>query len=210
VDVERIERALREGPPDEPLYVSGSFRRSATGRSWLASAALAVMATVAIAIGSWVALNPLREGGVGTGPSPVLDAADLEGTWSTSEIAFQDWVGGLTERGFETDEIAAFLEHDRFNRTVRYELDIADGVMTIRSSRDAGPLVTLSSAPYSILADGRLGIAEASTVCRPTVEVALVGEQLTLSRLDLPNCSLEEHIASSAFFELEPYVRVEP
>lgn len=167
------------------------------------------MATVIIATGPWVALDALREGGVGTWPSPVLDAADLEGTWSTSEISFQDWVDGLLERVFETDEIAAFPERDPFNKTVRYELDIADGVMTVRSTFDAAQLVTLTSAPYSILYDGRIGVAEEGGLCRPTAEVALEGEQLTFSRLILFCCSPDEQLASVAFLELAPHVRVE-
>jgi hypothetical protein len=210
MDVRRIERALREGPTDEPVYVPGSFRGSDATPRPLAFAAFAVAAALVIGIGVGVAFDALRGGGIGSEPPPVLDAADLVGTWSSDEISWQEWVDGLVTRGFQTDEIATFLEHDPFNETVQYELSFTAGEVTIRASYDGAPLVTLSGATYSILEDGRVRFAEDGGACRPTAEMTLEGEQMTFRRVELPNCVLDERIAYTAFFDLVPYGRVGP
>jgi len=212
MDVERIERALREGPPDEPAYVPGQFRRLSAARWNLAYTAAAVGAALIIGIGVGLTLDVLRGGGVGTQPPAVLDPADLQGTWRSDEILFQDWVDALLERGFTTDEIAAHLEDDNsFDRSLRWELIITADEMTMWGSADGAPMVLLTSDVYTILPDGRIRIGGAGTPeCQPlVVDVALDGERLTFSRPDLLGCPVGDRIAAVGFFELTGYDRVE-
>ena len=209
MEIERIERALRDGPPDEPAYVPGGFRRP-SGRPWtVAFATAAVAIALIIGIGVGFTLDALRGGGLGAPPPPMLDPADLQGTWLSDEILFQEWVDGLLERGFTTDEIAAFIEHDPFNRSVQYELTITADEMTMRGSFDGAPMALLTSDPYEILGDGRVHIGDEASECRPTVQVALDRARLMFSQSELPGCSADDRIASVAFFDLTSYSRVE-
>ena len=212
MDVERIERALREGPPDEPAYVPGRFRRSAATPWNLAYAALAVATVLVIGIGVGITLNVLRGGGIGTQPPAVLDRADLQGTWLSDEIGFQDWVDALLERGFTTDEIAAYLEDDNaFDRSLRYELRIGTEEMAMWGSADGAPMVLLTSEPYTILGDGRIRIGDGTSECQPVVGVALDGGRLAFSRSELPGwvAPVGDRIAGVGFFELTGYDRVD-
>ena len=209
MEIERIERALREGPPDEPVYVPRGFRRP-SGRPWtVAFATAAVGVALIIGIGVGFTLDALRGGGLGAPPRPVLDPAELQGTWLSDEILFREWVDGLLERGFTTEEIASFIEHDPFDRSVQYELSITADAMTMRGSFDGAPMALLTSDSYEILDDGRVRIGDAASECRPTAGVALDRARLMFSQPELRGCSVDDRIAGVAFFELTSYGRVE-
>lgn len=207
MDVERIERALREGPPDEPAYIPGGFRRSSAGV--FAFAAVAVAAALIIGVGVGFTLDALRGGGFGTQPPAALDPADLQGTWLSDEILFQEWVDALLERGFTTDEIAANLDDNPFNRSMRYELRVTADEMTMRGSIDGAPMVLLTSDPYTILSDGRVRIGGEASECQPVVDVVLDGARLTFSQPELQGCPVDDRIAGVGFFELTGYDRVD-
>ena len=109
MDMERIERALREGPPDEPAYVPGSYRRG-PGR-WIprlfAVPVIAAALVVGVVVGA--GLPAVRDGGVGQAPDPVAITEALRGTrWTTDEMH----VPGLDGRA------ARARVHDRRDRRV--------------------------------------------------------------------------------------------
>lgn len=210
MDVERIERALREGPPDEPTYIPGRFRRTSAARWNLAYAAVVGAAALIIGIGVGITLDIFRGGGIGSEPPAVLAPADLEGAWLSDEILFADWVDALLERGFTTDEIAAHLADDNsFNRSLRYELIITADEMTMWGSADGAPMVLLTSDAYTILRDGRIRIGDGTPECQPVVDVALDSGRLTFSRPELSGCPVGDQIAAVGFFELAGYDRVD-
>jgi len=214
MDTERIERALRDGPPNEPVYVLGGFRRSSPPGWWLAVAGLSVGVALVAGIAIGTGIDALRSGGVGDEPEPrVLVAADLQGVWESDPIEFQAWVDALLARGFTQEDVDAFLEHDPFQDHLRYALRIVDERLTVQAAFDDLPFQTLSGGTFTVLDDGTVhfieGVDGVQVGCEVTVAAAIDDSRLMLNVLDLRDCGVDERMANTLFFEVAAYARVE-
>lgn len=212
MDTERIETALRAGPPDEPVYVPGSFRRTGLPGWWLAVAGLSVAVALVTGIAIGTALDALRSGGVGSGPGRDLVVADLQGVWESDPIEHRVWVDALLARGFSQADIDAFLEHDPFADRVRYALSFVDDRVTIQGAYDDLPFETLNPATFTIRDDGVKFVEILDGVegaCQPLVAAAIDGSRLIMNVLELPGCTTDERMANTLFFEIASYSRAE-
>jgi hypothetical protein len=213
MDTERIEQALREGPPDEPTYVPGSFRRTSPPGGWFAAASLSVVIALVAGIAIGTALDVLRSGGVGGEPEPrALAAADLQGVWESHPIERQDLEEALLARGFSQEDIDAFLEHDPFEDRVRYALRFVDDRVIVQAAYDDLPFQTLSTGTFTILDDGLrfLEVVDGVQVaCQPLAAAEIDGSRLILNVLELPGCDTDERMANTLFFEIAAYSRAE-
>jgi hypothetical protein len=208
MNLERIEQALREGPVDEPSYRPGTFRRTSP-LSWpvmLAAATVAAALFMGIVIGSGVSVlrNPFGQPGKQP-PDPAALRVALVGGWETAEISKDDWTAAILARGFAQADITAFLAHDPFERTIRYQLKFASDRLIISSLADAGTARVLSNVPYEILADGRLRYDDLG--CIVSVFFVLDGDGLTFAPISVDSCNADEQIANRAFLNLAPYTR---
>jgi hypothetical protein len=213
MDADRIEWALREGPPDEPTYVPGSFRRSSQPGWWLAVASLSVGLALVAGIAIGIGLDVLR-GDTGGEPEPrVLVAADLQGVWESDPIESQVFVDALLARGFAQDDIDAFLEHDPFEDRVRYALRFIDDRLIVQAAYDDLPFQTLSAGTFTILDDGSLRFIEVvdgtPVACEPLAAPQIDGARLTLDVLELAGCDTDGRMANTLFFEIATYSRAE-
>ena len=220
MNVDRIERALREGPPDEPIYVPGAFRRTERTR-WtlaLAAASLGLALVVGVIIGT--GLGVLRNDGsdqVGgpAAPPPRLTAENFGGTWTSGELDRDTWTMALLDRGVAQEDIDAFLLHDPFESTARYYMVFRGAGLTIGAIYDDRSPQVLTDARFQILADGSLHVTERVDNVGPEDEcvVSLVpnlrGDNLSFDVLGLP-CDADAEIANITFFELVTYTRTEP
>lgn len=213
MDVERIEAALREGPPDEPAYVPNSFRGAGPSGWRMAMAALTVgvVLVAGIAIGSGLGL--LR-GNLGDAPAPrVLTVADLQGVWQADPIAFDAWTEALLARGFSQADLDAFLEHDPFEDQVRYQLRFIGDRFVVQATYDEDPIQTLGSGTFTLNGDGVIHLAEVvgggETGCEFTVAAEIDRSRLQMDVLDLSSCDTDEQMANTLFFDVAPYVRAE-
>ena len=135
MDLERIERALREGPVDEPVYVPGAFRRTRPSAWWFAAAATAGAAGVAgVVIG--LGLDVLRSDRIGTAPDADELVTELAGRWVSDEIPFDRWVDELVGRGYDPNDLGNFLLHDPFDETVRYVLIFEGSQLSMQAIYD--------------------------------------------------------------------------
>lgn len=216
MDMERIERALWEGPLDEP-YVPSSYRRG-PGR-WIprlfAVPVIAAALVVGIVVGT--GLPAVRDGGVGQAPDPVAISEALRGTrWTTDEITVNAWRNALLERGFTAADIAAFLEHDPFATSVRYLLAFDDSRVTIQASYDEAPPITLTLGGWRIREDGMLVAAEIVDGIPPgagcSIEALVeVGDgALAFDIADFTRCGVDARLANTAFFNLAQYAQTAP
>lgn len=219
---ERIERALREGPPDEPVYVPGAFRRSG---GWRAGPAI-ITAVVGLALVAGLVIGTgllvLRGEDVGVSPQPrILATSDLLGTWRTDQISRQAWTDGISAAGFDSAAITAFLEHDPIQNRVRYTLEFFTSEttgdrVTIKAEYDGQPIVVLSGGGFSLEADGTLDYTEiVPGTAAPRCEVFAApaiddGGQLSLQILETRNCDPDAKLAHTAFFALAPFARQDP
>jgi hypothetical protein len=215
MDVERIERALREGPVGEPRYVPGSFAGRAR-RGWsfaMVSAAVGAALVLGLVVG--VGLQVVR------GPSGEDQPADLvalrgdiQGRWASDVIDRQQWIDGLVSRGHELNDLEAYFQHDPLESEVQYFLAFRPNQLIIMSAADGGPENVLTAGTYDLLPDGRLtwqdeGGTALSDPCVMTAEPELEGERLTFRGLATTGCTADEAIAMSAFFDLAAYGRTE-
>lgn len=213
MDIDRIERALREGPLDEPRYVPGSFRRSTQPGWWFAAAGLSVGLALIAGVAIGIGLGVLR-GDFAGGPEPrVPVAADLQGVWESDPVEHQAFVDALRARGFPQEEIDAFLEHDPFEDRVRYALRFIDDRLIVQAAYDELPFQTLSIGTFTILGDGTLRFIEivdgVRAACEPLTAPRIDGDRLTMNVLELPGCVTDERIAHTLFFEIASYSRTE-
>jgi hypothetical protein len=214
MDTERIERALRAGPPDEPVYTPGAFRAPVSRRWQLVMAGLATASVLVVGIAVGMGIQALRSDGSGRGPDGGVTSAQLEATWVSDEIAWQDWVDGLVARGFTEGDLGEFLRHDPFEEVVQYRLEFDAGRLTIRASYDRGPILTLSAGDYT-LEDSVLRYVEDAgdapllgDPCAFTAQLGLDDQaRLAMDLLDTGDCSLDSRIAHTAFFELSPLTK---
>ncbi|HEX5828059.1 MAG TPA: hypothetical protein VFY23_11090 [Candidatus Limnocylindrales bacterium] len=217
MDQDRIERALRHGPPDEPAYRPGSHRERPR-RVRLTTVAFALVGALAVvAVGLGAGLGILRPSGTGGIPDVVTITAALTGTtWTTDPIPVDEWSDGLVERGFDPADIAAFLEHDPFADTVRYRLTFGKDIVVVGASYDGGGFVTLSQARWVPRDDGRLDLTDVipgaapEELCSVEVPLAIGNVTLVTDAASFGKCGVDERIANTAFFALAPYTRTSP
>src|SRR5919108_2189721 len=139
MDIEAIQRALREGPVDEPRYVPGAFHW--THRRFSVEMTASVVTAVLVSgVALGVALSELRQpnGGVGRRDLDVL-AAELEGRWVSEAISREEWVSSTLTAGHEARDIDAFLLHDPFESQVAYELVFQDEHLQVFGAFDGSP-----------------------------------------------------------------------
>ncbi|MDQ4035767.1 MAG: hypothetical protein M3153_07535 [Chloroflexota bacterium] len=217
MDLERIERALREGPMDEPIYVPGAFRRARPSPWWLALAAAAVGAAVVIGLVIGIGLDVLRSERVGTPPNAEALAAELQGRWVSDAIPLDVWVDELVSQGYDPNDLGNFLTHDPFEETVEYVLIFEGSRLSMQAIYDGRAPVVLSGGEYGINRDGSFEFVEAvdlppvvGEACRAVAEVELDDDRMQFDVLDLPGCGVDPAIAHTAFFDLAPYSRADP
>jgi hypothetical protein len=218
MDADRIERALREGPPDEPTYVPGTYRRGAASPWRLAFAGTAVALAIVIGIVVGTGLGTLRDERVGGTPErPALSSDDLQGVWESEVVAIQDLIESHRARGFSQDEIDAFLSHEPEADRVRYTIQFRGGGVTISGAYGELPPQGLSDGRFRVLDDGTIhytevvdGAPAGSAPCEVLAAASIEGDRLTFSILELPNCGVDAQIANTSFFELTPYTRSDP
>ncbi|MEO6059111.1 MAG: hypothetical protein ABIQ05_03960 [Candidatus Limnocylindria bacterium] len=205
MDVERIERALREGPADEPVYVPGTFRR-ARSRWSLAIGAGVVAAALVIGLVIGIGLGVLRAPAPNVG-APDLEAlaAELQGTWTSDEITRDRFITGLVALGNNRDDVDNLLIHDPILSMVQFELAFDDGQLAISAATDGGPMVEQSGGPFHLLPEGSIYYDDLG--CYITVAFAISGDRLTFQRISTVSCGADERAANSGFFNLSPYAR---
>jgi hypothetical protein len=206
MNLERIERALREGPVDEPRYVPGAFGPTRRLDRLVLTAAVAAALAIGLVIG--LALDVLRSPtpNVGTpGPDPAVIQRQLEGTWRSKTVTRDEFVAFMLERGHAQADLDAFLGHDPITTTLRWGLDFdLRGTLLVFSVTGDGITDILSSGPYEILPDGRLRWTDET--CVLVAAFTVDDEQLTFGSLDPQDCNSDERIATDAFFGLaSPY-----
>lgn len=214
MDIERIEHALRAGPPDEPVYIPGSFGRSHAPAWWLAVAGMIVTAAVVTGIAIGVGLDVLRGDPVGGPPTSVVTTADLEGRWLSDEISFDEWVDQLIARGFDPNDVGNFLAHDPFEQHVRYQLTFDSGRVTVSADYDGTGLQVLNFGEYT-LQGGVFSYVEATDAppvvgeaCRVHAVASLDDLRLVWDDVELAGCGVDPSIAHTAFFDLAGYTQV--
>jgi hypothetical protein len=208
MDDEKIERALRAGPVDEPAYVPGSFRRGRSAWSLaMATSVIALTLLAGIAVG--VGLGALRGNGDGVGaPDVQALAAQLKGRWVSQEITRQDWIDALNAIGHEVAAIDAYLAHDPIQASVRYELWFVGDHLQIFAAVDGAPFTSQSGGPYRLLADGALYYDDIG--CFITATLDITGDRLSFDPISTTGCGADESLANAAFFNLVDYTRTTP
>lgn len=206
MNLERIERALREGPADEPIYQPGAYTRPRV-HQWLLFAAV-IAGALALGVGIGIGLDVVRQP-VG---DPVELAVDLDrlgqelsGSWMSDSFTEQDFVRHMTEAGHTGQDMAAFLQHDPIPGTVRWGLDF-DGRerLVVFRTLDESRTEILTNVVYELLPDGRLHVVEGE--CFIVMEFTIQGEELTFGPFDIDGCvpQTEGRIAFETFFGLAP------
>lgn len=205
MEVQRIEQALRDGPPNEPRYVPGSFRRTGLGRWSLAVGGALVVAAlvVGVAVGLGIAVLRSPDDSVGNPPNLEALAAQLEGGWVSEAIGRDDWINRLVSMGNDIDDVDNFLIHDPMADDVTYFLSFSDRTLEVTSSLDGAPAIHNSDGPYRILPDGRFSWEDLG--CFVIADVSIDGDQLTFGAIEMESCGGDERVANSAFFNLSPY-----
>lgn len=206
MNLERIERALREGPVDEPRYVPGAFGSARRLDRLMLTAAVAAALVIGVLIG--LALDVLRAPGPnvgGPGPDTAAIQRQLEGTWRSRTVTQEEFVAFMLERGHAQADLDAFLGHDPISTTLQWGLDFdLRGNLLVFSVTGDGITDILSNGPYEILPDGRLRWTDET--CVLVAAFTVDAEQLTFGSLAPQDCNTDERIATDAFFGLgSPY-----
>ena len=206
MDLERIERSLREGPVDEPRYEPGAYRLHRTLPGVLFAGAVTGALLVGVVVG--LGLNLLRQpaGDVG---APVIDietlGEQLSGSWMSASFTEEDFVDFLTEAGHAASDIAAFLEHDPIPGIVRWGLDFdGRGRVVVFRTLDESATEILNNSTYQLLRDGRLRWTDGE--CSFIVEFTVADQELTFGQIEFDACLREsgDRIAIATFLGLAP------
>jgi hypothetical protein len=211
MDVERIEQALREGPPDEPAYVPGSFRRTSPPGWWFAAASFSVVVALVAGIAIGTALDALRSGGVGGAPEPrPLVAADLQGVWESDPIERQVLEQALLARGFSQTDIDVHLESLPVGDAARYALRFVDDRLIAQAAYGDLPFQTLDTGTFIIRDDGfQIVVEGVQGACEPLAAAEIDGSRLILNLLELPGCDTDERLVNTLLLEIASYSRAE-
>jgi hypothetical protein len=206
MDLERIERALREGPVDEPRYVPGAFGPARRSGALVLSFAVGAALVIGILIG--VGLDILRAPSPDVGqPGPNLPALQqqLAGTWISEAVTAEEFETFMLEQGHAQADVDAFLAHDPIATSLRWGLDFdGRGSLVVFSVTGDGVTDVLVQGPYELLADGRLRWVDQT--CVLVAEFSVTTDRLTFGDLSLESCIADERIAHDTFFNLaSPY-----
>jgi len=204
MDLERIERALRDGPVDEPTYVAGAFRRAGRRRSTMLTS-VAVGAALVLGIVVGMSLDTLRSpSGDTVAPGPDLEAlnAELAGLWLSDVINRDRFVDFMVARGHAEADVDAFLDRGGVGTSTRFHLGFdGRGRLTVYETTENTDI--LSDEPYELLPDGRLMWGDAG--CVVTARFTIAGNRLTFEPVSSTGCDADERIAADAFFNFRPY-----
>jgi hypothetical protein len=206
MDLERIERALREGPADEPIYQPGAFARPRVQR-WLlfaGSMAGAIVLGVIIGLGLDVVRQP-----VGDDARPAVDldrlGEELSGSWLSDSFTEEDIIRHLTDDGHGPEDIAAWLRDGPIPGTVRYGLDF-DGRdrLVVFHTLDDSQTEILTNVVYELLPNGDLQLIDGA--CSIVMEFTVDGEELTFGPFQVEGCipATDSEMAFKTFFGLAP------
>lgn len=211
MEIERIERALREGPPDEPTYVPGSFRRTSPHGWWFAAAGLSVVIALVAGIAIGTALDALRSASVGGGPEPrELVAADLQGVWESDPIERQVLEEALLARGFSQADIDVHLESLAAGDAARYALRFVEDRLIAQAAYGDQPFQTLDTGTFIISDEGfQIVVPEVPGACEPLAAAEIDGSRLILSVLDLSGCETDERLVSTMLLDITSYSRAD-
>ena len=211
MDTERIERALREGPPDEPTYVPGTFRRAGPAGWWFAVASLSVGIALVAGIAIGTGLDALRSGGVGGEPERrPLVAADLQGVWESNPIERQVLEEALLARGFSQADIDVHLESLPVGDAARYALRFVDDRLIAQAAYGDQPFQTLDTGTYIISDEGiQISVPEVQGACEPLAAAEIDDSRLILNLLELPGCETDERLVNTLLLDIASYSRVE-
>ncbi len=207
MNLERIERALRDGPADEPMYVPGAHRTRRDGRLVLAAAGAVVAVALVVGVGIGVGLSVLRApGGVGTGVDVDQLAADLEGSWVSSEFTSEEWVDGLISLGHDPDDVELALANFPPYERAQWRLDFVDDHLQIFGSFDGGSFTSLSGGPYQLMPDGSVVYDDIG--CFMTIPINIEASRLFLEPMRTESCSADERLNNDGYFQLVEYERM--
>jgi hypothetical protein len=211
MDTEWIERALREGPPDEPAYVPGSFRRTGRPGWWFAVAGLSVAIALVTGIAIGTALDAFRSGGVGSEPDPrPLVAADLQGVWESDPIERLDLEEALLARGFSRADVDVHLEGLPDEDAARYALRFAGDRLIAQAAYGDQPFQTVDTGEFIIRDDGlQIVVRGVEGACEPLAAAEIDGSRLILKVLELPGCATDERLVNTLLLDIASYSRAE-
>lgn len=203
---EAIERALREGPVDEPRYVPGAFGPARRLQPLVMAGAVVGALVLGIVIG--LGLDVLRSPSPNVG-GPQVDPAvvhrQLAGTWLSEPVTEDEFIDFMLQRGHARADVDAFLDHDPIETTLQWGLDFdgRDNLVVFSVTGD-GVTNVLANGPYELLADGRLRWVDRT--CTLVAEFSVSAEALAFGQLAPATCNPEERIAHDIFFALgSPY-----
>lgn len=203
MNLERIERALREGPVDEPRYVPGAFGSARRLESVVLAAAVVGALALGVVIG--LGLDLLRAPTPDVGGPPTDPAAiqrQLAGTWMSEPVTEDQFIDFMLEQGHSQADIEAWLDHDPIGTTLSWGLDFdGRGSLVVFSITGEGVTDVLSNGPYELVPDGRLRWFDLT--CTLDAEFTVSADALDFGPLELDNC---DPIAMDTFFGLaSPY-----
>jgi hypothetical protein len=209
MDLDRIERALREGPADEPRYTPGMYARQPRSLLAMAAAAAVLAAAVITGLAVGIGLDLLqRPGSLVGGPANVgLLEGQLEGQWTSGEISREAFISKLVEQGHQIDDVNSFLKppEPAIERSVRFRLIFQTGDLVVERSVDGRAWDRAAVGPYRVLPDGSLWYDDLG--CIITAGFAVSDEALNFDRIGTQHCGAIERVANSAFFNLSSYER---
>lgn len=206
MNLERIERALRQGPVDEPIYLPGTHGVRRNPRLMLAIAGAVVSAALVVGVGIGIAMSAIRgPGNLGSGVDLTRLAAELEGSWLSPEITADAWTAGLVALGHDRDDVALALENFGAFERARWRLDFVDDHIQIFGSLDGGPFTSMSGGPYELLRDGSIRYDDIG--CFMTIPVAVEGNRLRFGPMTTESCDADERLNNDGYFLLVDYER---
>lgn len=209
MNLERIERALRDGPVDEPPYVPGSHRDPRQSRLFLAAAGGMVVLALVVGVGIGIGVSIMRApAGVGTGLDLDRLAADLEGNWISTGLTPDGWVDDLVALGHDRDDVELALTNFPPYERARWRLNFFDDHIQVFGSFDGGPFTSLSGGPYELLPDGSILYDDIG--CFMTIPVVLEGSRLRFEPMTTESCDADERLNNDGYFQLVEYEREPP
>lgn len=209
MNLDRVERALRDGPPDEPTYLPGTHRDRHDARFLLAASGVVLAVALVVGVGIGVGVSILRTpGGVGSGVDLGQLAADLEGTWVSTEITPQEWVDGLIALGHDRRDVELALGNFPPYERAQWRLVFVDDHVQIFGSFDGGRFTSMSGGPYELLPDGSIRYDDIG--CFLAIPVAVDGSRLLLEPMRTESCNPDERLNNDGYFQLVEYKRIGP
>lgn len=206
MDLERIERALREGPVDEPRYVPGAFGPARRFGALVLTAAVGAALVIGVMIG--LGLDLLRAPSPNVGqPGPALAEIQrqLAGTWISEPVTEEEFVTFMLEEGHAPADVEAFLAHDPIETTLKWGLDFdGRGSLVVFSVTGDGITDVLTNVTYELLPDGRMRSGDRT--CGLVAAFSVSDERLIFGELSSEGCTPDDLIAFDTFLNLaSPY-----